>query len=225
VAPALEVGLTSASAARLVLFDVDGTLVLTGSAGARALTTTFGRLYGHQDALAGVAIAGRTDRAIVRDALQAVGREVTDDEIARLRAAYLEDLLAELSRPTEAPIGVLPGIAALERGAAIKLGHFGLWERFPFGAFGDDHEERRALVPVALDRAAGTGRPRVPAEQAVVVGDTPLDVDCAHAHRARAVAVATGPFDRGTLEEAGADLVVDSLADTSAVLAWILSDR
>jgi phosphoglycolate phosphatase-like HAD superfamily hydrolase len=231
----------SAEMTRLVLFDVDGTLVLTGRAGARAMNAAFQRLYGHPEALARVPIAGRTDRAIVREALRVVGRDATDDEIARLRAAYLEDLRTELPRSTEAPVGVLPGVGALlhgleahpvidvglltgnfERGAAIKLGHFGLWDRFPFGAFGDHHDDRRALVPVALDRAALAGRPVTPAERVVVIGDTPLDVDCAHAHGARAVAVATGPFDRSTLERAGADLVVDSLADAPALVEWIV---
>ena len=93
-------------------------------------------------------------------------------------------------------------------GAEIKLGHFDLWRRFAFGAFGDDHVNRRDLVPVAVREAASRG---VVPTAVVVIGDTPLDIDCAHAHGAMAVAVATGHYDEAALARAGADLVVPTL--------------
>jgi phosphoglycolate phosphatase len=83
-----------------------------------------------------------------------------------------------------------------------------LWRRFRFGAFGDQHIDRRALVPVAIERARARG---VDVSHVVVIGDTPLDVDCAHAHGARAVAVATGEYSRDDLAATGAEIVTDTL--------------
>jgi phosphoglycolate phosphatase len=230
----------SAASPALVLFDIDGTLILSGRAGLRGLQRALEDLYGRPGALEGVPIAGRTDRAIVRDVLLAIGHEPTGPAIERLREVYLDHLRREIVKPVEAPSGVLPGVAALldelhgrtgvgvglltgnfEQGAEIKLSHFVLWRRFSFGAFGDDHVDRRDLVPVALARARAAGHPTPPLSRVVIIGDTPLDVDCAHAHGARAIGVATGGFSRADLEAAGADLVVDSLADVDPVLAWL----
>ncbi len=214
----------------LVLFDIDGTLVHTAHAGMRGLIAAFQRLHGRGEALDRVAIAGRTDRAILRDIFEVLDLEWCDDGIAAVCDAYIEQLPGELARvspETTERFGVIAGVEPLlarleadpryvvglltgnlERGAAIKLRHFGLWERFAFGAFGDRHLDRRDLVPVAVERAAEAG---IAPERVVVIGDTPLDVDCAHAHGAIAVAVSTGQYTSAELAEAGADLVVDRL--------------
>jgi phosphoglycolate phosphatase len=226
----------------IVLFDVDGTLIRSGGAGVRGMNAAFERLYGVRAALDGVSLAGRTDRAIVGDVFRRIGIEPTDSEVARVRDAYVADLRVEIKRAVADPAGVLPGVTAVldamatlphaqvglltgnfEPGAAVKLGHVDLWERFGFGAFGDDHVDRRALVPVALDRARRAGHATPRPDRVVVIGDTPLDVDCAKAHGARAVAVATGPFDRAALAAAGADLVVDTFADAAAVTQWLFA--
>jgi len=225
----------------LVLFDIDGTLVLTGRAGFRGMNLAFGLLHGRGDALDAVPIAGRTDRAIVEDGMRGIGVEPTDERIRALRDTYVECLRTEITRPpAEHPSLVLPGIEALldalavtpgvttalltgnfEQGAAIKLAHFNLWDRFRFGAFGDDHVDRRALVPVALQRAreAGLATPK----DVVIIGDTPSDIDCAKAHGARALGVATGPFDCATLDEAGADLTVHTLGEIDPIMQWLMS--
>jgi phosphoglycolate phosphatase len=189
----------------LLLFDIDGTLLLSGRAGVRGLSLAIERLYGRRDTLDGVAMAGRTDRAIVLEVLRALGREPDEAEIGRVRDAYCECLALEIQRPVDHPCGVLPGVGALldaldartdvavglltgnfERGAAIKLGHFDLARRFAFGAFGDAHVDRRDLVPVARARArAHLGGDPHPSHRVVVIGDTPLDVDCAKAHGAQ----------------------------------------
>ena len=232
--------MTASAHRTLVLFDVDGTLVLTGRAGVRGMNAAFARLHGRHDALAAVAIAGRTDRAIVADVFEAIGLDPTEEAIAVLRDAYLEHLREAIDLPVEHPKGVLPGVSDLlaalesrtdvdvglltgnfEGGAAIKLGHFDLWRRFRFGAFGDRHVDRRDLLPVAVDRARAAGRAPARPDRVVVVGDTPLDVDCASAHGARALAVATGPFDREALARSGADLAVDTLEDVERLAAWI----
>jgi phosphoglycolate phosphatase-like HAD superfamily hydrolase len=225
----------------LLLFDIDGTLLLSGRAGVRGLALAMNRLYGRPDALDGVEMAGRTDRAIVMQVLRALGREPDEPEIRRLRDVYCECLAQEIQRPAPHPSGVLPGVAALldrldrervsmglltgnfERGAAIKLGHFDLARRFAFGAFGDDHVNRRDLVPIALARARAHDGVDVPVTRAVVIGDTPLDVDCAKAHGAWAVAVATGGFDAASLASAGADLVLTTLEEHDRLLDWLRS--
>ena len=223
----------------LFLFDIDGTLVLTGRAGVRGMNLAFERLYGRARALEHVPIAGRTDRAIVTDVLRALGREASDAEVAELRDAYCDSLASEIRRPVAERSGVLPGVEALldriasegaapvglltgnfARGARIKLGHFGLFERFAFGAFGDDHRDRRDLVPVAMSAARRAGVTPDSAADLIVIGDTPLDVECAHAHGARAVGVATGPFSVDALRAAGADLVVETLEDRERLLGF-----
>lgn len=218
----------------LVLWDIDGTLVQTGRAGVRGMNRAFADLFGVADALTGVPVAGRTDRAIVSEVLGRIGRPAQDATIGRVRDEYVRRLPAALAEPSSHPMGVLPGVlellAALEArpdvvtglltgnfvaGAEIKLGHFDLWRRFAFGAFGDDHAERRALVPVAVEEARRRGHPAVPPGRIVVIGDTPLDVDCAHAYGARALAVATGLHSADELRSTGADLTVDTLTEVS----------
>jgi phosphoglycolate phosphatase-like HAD superfamily hydrolase len=215
----------------LVLFDIDGTLILSGRAGVRGMNRSFERLFGVPGALDDVTLAGRTDRAIVAEALARVGQPVDDDTIVRVREAYLGDLRDALADPTVQQAGVLPGVAQLldelareqvavglltgnfKDAAAIKLGHYGLWDRFAFGAFGDHHVDRRALVKVAVDAAVEAGHARYEAGRIIVIGDTPLDVDCAHAYGARAIAVATGPFSHQALADTGPSLTVRTLAE------------
>jgi phosphoglycolate phosphatase len=226
----------------LVLFDIDGTLLLSGRAGMRGMNRAFEHLYRRSGALDAVAVAGRTDRAIAIDVFRAWGRDPTDEEIVTLRDVYCGYLAEEIRRPVSDPSHVLPGVLALldmlasrdhciglltgnfEKGAAIKLGHFDLASRFAFGAFGDEHINRRDLVPLALARARQAGFEVPSAERVVVIGDTPLDVDCAHAHGARAIGVATGQYSSDALREAGGDLVLETLDDTLGIVSWVEND-
>jgi phosphoglycolate phosphatase-like HAD superfamily hydrolase len=219
----------------LVLFDIDGTLLQTLGAGIRGMSAAFGRLHGRPDALEDVPIAGRTDLSIVSDAFAKIGLQADPARVVALRDAYFDHLGPELARPVDGFVGVLPGVSglldALEgrddvavglltgnfvRGAEIKLGHFDLWRRFSFGAFGDHHLDRRDLVPVAVQQAAALG---IASGGVVVIGDTPLDIACAHAHSAMAVAVATGPYSAAQL--AHANLVVETLDALPA--DWVTS--
>ena len=219
----------------LVLFDIDGTLISSGRAGVRGMNRSFEREFGVTGALDDIVIAGRTDRAIVIEALTRAGQVADDAAIARVRDAYCQDLPVALADPGSRRMGIMPGVLPLldrletradvviglltgnfVRGAEIKLGHFGLWSRFAFGAFGDHHTSRRDLVPAAVDAAVVAGHPRFDLSRIIVIGDTPLDVDCAHAHGARAVAVATGPFSHADLAATGAAHVVTTLEELDA---------
>lgn len=222
----------------LVLFDIDGTLLLTHGAGVRGMNRAFEERFGVPSVLDGVPIAGRTDRAILADAFAKAGVADSTDHVASFRDRYFEHLADELRRSETVVLpGVLETLDALEadgrfivalltgnfaRGAELKLGSAGVWERFAFGAFGDDTANRRDLVPIARERARQAGWT---AGHVIVVGDTPLDVDCAHANDALAVAVATGGCGADELRATGAELVLGTLealapaADTLAALA------
>lgn len=220
-----------------MLFDIDGTLVVTGGAGQRAMNRAFKDVFGIPDAFKHVELAGRTDTSILGDAFDRQRMTAGPAETRAFRERYLVCLREEVPRPGKNK-RVLPGITPLldalapERhvflglltgnfadAAEVKLGHFDLWRYFRCGAFGEDAHDRNHLVPVALGRARDHGLPRhVEPEHVVVIGDTPRDVACAHAHGARVIAVATGQYDRAALEQAGADVVFDDFSETDAVL-------
>jgi len=225
---------------KLVLFDIDGTLVLTGRAGIRAMNRACEEVIGHVGALDGIPVAGRTDWIILHDALGAIGHALDDDLFARLRDAYVGHLEEAIAEPGEGVKAVMPGIRPLldtlaarpdvflalltgnfERSARIKLAHFDLWRYFRCGAFGDDAADRNALVPFALERAKGCGLEAIPPESIFVIGDTPHDVACARAVGAVPIAVATGTFTVDQLRASGAGIVFEDLSDTDAVLRLI----
>jgi phosphoglycolate phosphatase-like HAD superfamily hydrolase len=225
----------------LVLFDIDGTLLLTGRAGLRAMASTLEALFGVANAFDGVSMGGRTDSSLVSEALVRSGIDDTPENHERFREAYLPRLAAEILAPGAGMKGVMPGVGRLldlagahsglhlalltgnyRAAATIKLRHFGLSGYFSWGAFSDDAADRNALVPIARARAL---EQRVPAEacaRVVVVGDTPHDVACAAVAGARSIAVATGGHSREELARAGADVVLDDLSDTERVLGLLL---
>ncbi len=226
---------------RLVLFDIDGTLVLTGGAGLRAMNRACRDLVGHESALDGVVLAGRTDWIILDDTLRRHGRELDDNLLAELRQQYLRHLCEEIELPGTGVKRALPGVHQLlgalsdrddvglglltgnfAEGARIKLEHFDLWKYFSFGAFGDDSADRNTLVPVAIQRASEQGIANVPARDVLVVGDTPFDVACALAVGAVPVGVATGGFNVDQLRASGAEIVFENLSNTSAFLKVLM---
>ncbi len=233
---------------KLVLFDIDGTLVLTGGAGIRAMNRACEELVGHPLALDGIPVAGRTDRIILTDVVARAGHALDDGLLERLREGYISNLREEIERPGRTqsfeslgPRGgvkaVMPGIRELldvlerrediflglltgnfEAGARIKLEHFDLWRYFRCGAYGDDAADRNELVPFALERARRCGLPDISPHHILVVGDTPHDVACARAVGATPVAVATGGFTVEQLRESGAEIVFQDLSRTSEFL-------
>jgi len=233
---------------KLVLFDIDGTLVLTGGAGIRAMNRACEELVGHGQALANIPVAGRTDRIILTDVVRQAGHDLDDGLLEQLRDRYLVHLREEIERPGRTQNfesfgarggikAVMPGIRELldtlaqradvflglltgnfEAGARIKLEHFGLWRYFRCGAFGDDSADRNDLVPFAVQRARQCGVPDLAPQHILVVGDTPHDIACARAVGAVPVAVATGGFTADQLREHGADIVFQDLSRTEEFL-------
>jgi phosphoglycolate phosphatase-like HAD superfamily hydrolase len=225
---------------KLVLFDIDGTLVLTGGAGVRAMTRACEEIVGLREALEGVQVAGRTDWIILHDAMKKIGRELDEDLFAALRDGYLARLREEIALPGRGVKGVMPGVRALldelqerdhvflglltgnfEEGARIKLEHFDLWRYFRSGAFGGDSADRNALVPFALRRARASGLADLSHSDILVVGDTPHDVACAQAVGAVPVGVATGGYSVQQLRQSGAEIVFEDLRGTEEFLALI----
>ena len=225
---------------RLLLFDIDGTLVLTGGAGKRSMDRAFEDVFGVPEAFAEVSMAGRTDRWLVETALERHGVTATPERLAAFRERYLALLDAAIGEPGSGRRGVMPGVpdvlARLQarahahlalltgnyaEGARIKLEHFGLWEYFAWGAFGDDHAERDALARAAVAEAPARGIALATPAHAIVIGDTPFDIACARAAGARVVAVATGHHGLDELRAHQPDLALDDLRDLDALIAFI----
>jgi phosphoglycolate phosphatase-like HAD superfamily hydrolase len=227
----------------VVLFDIDGTLISSGGAGRAALELGLAEEHGRGPLSRELVLSGRTDPAILSDVLRLAGLPDTPEGRERLRAAYLRHLPGRMAahtrdEPPSSPYHarVLPGVVELlERlrarevalglltgnvraGARIKLGHFGLFERFAFGGFGDRHHDRDDVAREALAEARRHCPGPVRAERVWVVGDTPLDVRCARAIGARAVAVVTGWHGHDELAASGPDLLLDDLADAAGLL-------
>ena len=229
---------------KVLLFDIDGTLCLTGGAGLRAMVRAFADVFAVADPLTDVPMAGRTDAWILAQLAAAHGIALAPPQRARFRDAYLTLLPREIDKPGPRK-GVMPGVRDLlnalaprddvhlalltgnfEGGARAKLEYFDLWRYFRGGAFGDTAHDRNSLVADALAAVAATGGPASPpAGDVVIIGDTRLDVACAVSAGARSVAVATGSDDVGALLAAGADVVFADLGDTAAVLEALLSPR
>jgi phosphoglycolate phosphatase-like HAD superfamily hydrolase len=193
----------------VVLFDIDGTLVRTGGAGKAAMEEALRSVFGLREVKDGVPYAGRTDRAIARDLLALHGIYPQEENIRRLQEAYLQLLpemlrqrggtvcpaVPEVLQKLSATRGVLLGLLTgnIRLGAQRKLQHFGLWDYFAGGGFGDEYEDRDDVARSALQNLGLTaGVPPGSGRNIWVVGDTPLDIRSARAIGAQAVAVATG---------------------------------
>jgi len=222
----------------VLLFDVDGTLVTTGGVGRRALELTFERAYGRRDACAGFRFDGMTDRAIVRGGLTTLGRPATTEAIDALLATYLAVLEEEVAAAPSATYRIHAGIEEtlaaaqtrrrvavglgtgnIRQGARIKLERVGLFERFSFGGFGCDDEDRPALLRRGAERGAEQLGVGLASARVVVIGDTPKDVAAARDIGAESVGVGTGSFSPAALLDAGATHAFASLAEAGALQA------
>jgi len=229
---------------RLVLFDIDGTLLSARGAPRLAFGRALEDVFGTAGPIDGHKFDGKTDPQIARELLRLAGR--SDAEIDRglpdLWARYLHALQLELRNPGHEML-VYPGVRELlerldeqrqdiliglltgniREGARLKLEYAGIDRHFRIGAFGSDHERRDRLPALAVERARELTGVRFGPGQVVIVGDTPADMSCGQSIAVRAVGVLTGRYDRAALEAAGAHRVFPDLSATDEVLAAILS--
>jgi phosphoglycolate phosphatase-like HAD superfamily hydrolase len=222
---------------KLLLWDIDGTLIMGDRAGERALIASLKNTFGVDGSLDSIELAGRTDKLIAVDVLRAYDIEPTHEAIHDYLEGYLAQLAAQLSqgKPQLHPgiLAALEAVAArtdlaqglltgnLVRGARIKLEHFAVWNYFPFGAFADDSAIRDELGPHAIKRAGTHHEYEFLPERTFVIGDTPHDIQCGKAIGAATVALATGLHSAETLRACNPTVVFRDLADTAAFLKFI----
>ncbi|MBT8485388.1 MAG: HAD hydrolase-like protein [Phycisphaerales bacterium] len=226
----------------LILFDIDGTLLLTDGAGLRAMADAGHAMRGAPFALDGVTYAGRLDTLIWDDVARLNGIDDPAERHAEFRAAYAAALAPRLTeeRRTRSLPGVPALLDALDEIEGVTLGLLtGNYpetgrlkleaaeldpDRFAIASWGSDGRSRRALPPVALERFEARFGHAMPAERTLIIGDTPHDIDCARASGCRVLAVATGPSaTRADLHAHTPDLLLDDLSDTGVIVEWIRS--
>jgi len=212
---------------KLVLFDIDGTLITAGGAGTRSMNFAFKELFGIEEAFRNISMAGKTDIEIIKEGFTMHGITNWDRNVGTMKNMYLQFLATEIDNPQRRlhpgiltaievlqnngiPLGLLTG--NLEQGAQIKLGACGIYNYFLDGAFGSDHEDRDMLLPIAIQKFSARGFD-FDLRECIIIGDTPRDVQCAKIHDAQCIAVATGPYSKEDLRHSGADMVLDSLED------------
>jgi phosphoglycolate phosphatase-like HAD superfamily hydrolase len=221
------------------LFDIDGTLIKTGGAGKAALEGALTRVFGIAPATEELSYSGRTDRAIIRDLFALHGVPDTAANCQRLTTAYLErlpgclqlgtgrvlpgiaELLEQLNGRADVLIGLLTG--NLRAGARAKLGHFGLFDYFVCGGYGDVHLDRDDVAREALAEVRQRLNGTLVLDRVWVIGDTPLDVRCARAVGARVAAVATGWHSTEELAAHQPDLLMADLSDATELLDRIVA--
>jgi phosphoglycolate phosphatase len=231
--PSTSLGMTTQTK-RLLLFDIDGTLIHSGGAGVHALKSAFKERFGIDDDLRNIEIAGMTDSGIVVSILNKHKIPASNENMSAFLDSYVHFLSLELPRRKGT---LLPGVLELlerlksrphlvlalltgnvSRGAQLKLEHYGVWHFFEFGAFADDHRDRNRLGSFA--RAGGKeNHGSVFSASAIdVIGDTPRDIACGRALGARTVAVATGTWSRDELSKYDPDFLIDDLSDVETVI-------
>lgn len=228
---------------RLVLFDIDGTILLTAGAGRRAIVAALGQEIGSDTAFDRVRFDGKTDPQIVAEMLEVAGRQGPhpEQQVRAIFQRYVDLLALELQQPSnrttvmpgihplldrlEAEDGVVLGLLTgnLAEGARLKLRSGGLDPgRFRVGAYGSDAAHRPDLPPIAARRAEPFFG-KVPAgNEVVIIGDTPADIACGTCIGARALAVATGGYSVPDLAACGPHAVFEDLSDTDRVVDAIL---
>jgi phosphoglycolate phosphatase len=219
------------------LFDIDGTLIASGGAGKAALEASLAEEFGIPHILDKLQLSGRTDRAIIADLFRMHVIEDTPENHERLRDAYLRhlprylhagrvlpgiaELLAQLAGRSDVALGLLTG--NVREGARVKLGFFGLYDYFAFGGYGDDHLDRDDVAREAWAEVRRRFNGSIQPDSIWIVGDTPLDIRCARAIGARAVAVATGWHSLGELAAHQPDLLLADLSNPAPLLSrWEL---
>lgn len=225
---------------RLLLFDIDGTLLTSGGAGEGALKDAMMCRFGVEEDLQGILLAGATDAKIARELLGKHGLEVSAENVTALLEEYLHHLAGRMPRHEGKVLpGIIPLLEALQgrpeavlalltgnlsKGAQIKLSHYGVWHFFEFGAFADDHHDRNELGKFARARAFERHGIEFSPERIYVIGDTPRDIECGRAIGARTVAIATGHYSESELAAHRPDFLFEDFSNTKLVLSCLLGD-
>src|ERR1700751_785300 len=231
--PSTSLGMT-ARKRRLLLFDIDGTLIHSGGAGVQALKSAFKERFGIDDDLHDIEIAGMTDSGIVLSILEKHKIPATHENVSAFLDSYVHFLSLELPRRKGK---LLPGVLELlerlksrphvvlalltgnvSRGARLKLEHYGVWHFFEFGAFADDHHDRNELGFFAQTRARERHGREFAASEIDVIGDTPHEIACGKALGARTIAVATGRMSRDELAKYHPDFLIDDLSNVETIM-------
>lgn len=216
--------------ARLILFDIDGTLIRTGGAGVRAFAKVFETEFNTVDGFEKLKFGGRTDYSLMREFFGFHRIPATPENFQRFVERYVFwldhilahtqgevcpgvwDLIRELKRQPNPPLlGLLTGNVRL--GSEIKLRHFHLWDEFATGAFADDHEQRDQIAVIARARGCRLLGRELRPDEVVVIGDTPFDIRCGRAIGAKVLAVATGGCNLEELKAHQPDWAVANLRD------------
>ena len=219
---------------RLLLFDIDGTLINSGGAGMYALKDALTERHGIKDDLKDIEIAGMTDSGIVISILKKHKIPTSNENITAFLDSYVHFLSGELPRRKGK---LLPGVLELleklksrkhivlglltgnlSRGAQLKLSQYGVWHFFEFGAFADDHHDRNELGEFARARAKEKHGREFSADEIDIIGDTPRDIACGKAIGARTIAVSTGTWSRGELAKHDPDFLIDDFSDVDRLI-------
>lgn len=221
----------------LVLFDIDGTLLDTHGAGRQSFINALATVFGWHDDIGYIQFAGATDLDVLARIAARRGHQLVPIEEAeflrqlprelertlpgatRVLHPGVRELLRELSADPRARLGLVTG--NIEACALLKLAAFDLHGHFELGAFGHEHADRREIARLAAARAEASLEPGRRIAARFLIGDTPSDVAAARAIEATSIAVATGSFPAAALRAAGAGIVLESLADTAAVLSHL----
>ena len=221
----------------VVLFDIDGTLLDMRGAGRHAFIRALKNVFGWDDDIHYVNFAGNTDLNVLQQVMKKHGRSLTEIDRRRFfermpleleqttreagRVIYpgVRELLETLSTDSRVILGLVTG--NVEACARIKLSQFDLHEHFVLGAFGDDHADRADIARLAMKRVCDSLKPGQEISGLFLIGDTPFDIAAAKTISAKSIAVATGKFDIGALQAAGADHVFADLSNTKAVLTLL----
>ncbi len=219
---------------KVILFDIDGTLVRAGGAGRTALARSLQELHGIQEANTNIQFGGRTDLSIARELFHIHGlpwnhlrawdfldryahhleRELKQNQALLLPG--IRPLLQDVQRHYQHGFGILTG--NILRCARLKLQTFDLWQHFSFGAFGDRYESRADIAAHALEEAGLHLPYTFQAHEVLILGDALADIHCARSIGAHVLAVATGPVDAETLQAARPDYFLPNLEDTSTIM-------
>ena len=220
---------------RLLLFDIDGTLIRTDGVGKRGLNRAFEALYGSPNIMGDILLAGQTDDKIMKNAYAAAGMNFSYQELSRFKKVYF-DIIAEEMQKDGHDRALMPGIAELlpelerrpdtflglltgnwEKSGRIKIDYFGLNSFFPFGAFADDSPERADLVPIGMRRFTDKYGLELEPKDVFVIGDTPADVYCTKPHSVVSVAVAAAFHSLEELAACEPDILLQDFSDVNAL--------